>query len=164
MSSISEEDESDYDSRPKRKGSKDRGDDSPPSYDLSQARDAGKGGVEGKKKDGDEKEGPKRKPMSTEARIAWSVMLALPLIAGVLLLFLVTCSTETLRKDFSVLKVAVSDSTLKGLFDTVQGVQDDDDEGLASSSAATRRAAAAEAGYLTLGIWGWCVSDVEGDK
>ena len=153
--------------------------DSPPSYDLSQIRDAlagggttggagiaGAGGSEGGTggEEGTTMGMKKKKTMTVESRIAWSCALGVPLFAAVLLLFLITASSSTLRVDFSVIKIDISSSTVDGLFEVMSKYQKNTGRGPGSGSVVDEMKGAvgigkrAGEGFMTLGIWGWCVA------
>ena len=107
----------------------------------------------------------KRRTMSVESRVAWACALGVPLLAGVLLLFLITASSATLRVDFSVIQIDVSAPTLDALFGVMSGAR-----GGVSSGRPVRRMPVgmevardklgrrAGEGFMMIGIWGWCVA------
>ena len=168
LGSVRENDEAEQEQGrgPKRKGSKDVNDTEqpPPSYALSEARDA-------PKQEGDHPDpnvNPTQKTMTVASRVCWSLCLLLPLLSAVLLLFLITCSSSDLRADFSILKISVSGSDFDSLFTATED---------ASASAGNSTSVLANAaglggvvrraesdGYLTLGIWGWCVRTKDSSK
>ena len=135
-------------------------DDLPPSYEVSEANAAKQNA--GRKED----KLDKHKPMSPESRVFWGVVLTLPLLASVLLLFLITASSSSLRTDFSVIKISVDGSTLDGLI-TAATQAEAQSANATSSSGASLDAVVGRAtggGYLTLGIWGWCAASSDYSK
>jgi hypothetical protein len=160
-----------------------------PSYALSEARDAPEKGstgtaatttvdtVEAGESDKSDKTPGSTDGMSVISRICWSMALILPLLAGVVMLFLITCSSSELRADFSVIKVRLTPDSFDALFAaTEHGVSEDGNSTSILSQASTlggiiRRAestngseAAGHAGFLTLGAWGWCVRSQDAQK
>jgi len=101
--------------------------------------------------------------MTVESRVAWSCALGVPLLAAVLLLFLITASSTTLRVDFSVIKIKVSSPTVDALFGVMNKYEGGSSgersggsvlESMAGTVGMDKRAGE---GFMTLGIWGWCV-------
>ena len=124
----------------------------PPSYEESQAQD---------RKDTDvEKAGEsnKKKKSRGSCWAIWEAAPVIPLLTAVLLLFLITCSSSSLRADFAVLKVTLSSSDFSALYTATKSQPISTDNSSTSAleveSSLTKRD---DAGFLTLGIWGWCV-------
>lgn len=157
-----------------------------PSYALSEARDAPEKGstgatttvdtVEAGESDKSDTNPGSTDGMSVISRICWSMALILPLLAGVVMLFLITCSSSELRADFSVIKVRLTPDSFDALFAaTERGVSEDGNSTSILSQASTlggiiKRAetngseATGHAGFLTLGAWGWCVRSQDAQK
>ena len=146
-----------------------------PSYDLSQSRDilqtgdiTGEAGSNPVSSGSSASAGTavgKRRTMSVESRVAWACALGVPLLAGVLLLFLITASSASLRVDFSVIQIDVSSPTLDALFGVMSGAGG----GVSSGGPVTRMhigtevaryelARRAGEGFMMIGTWGWCVA------
>lgn len=135
-------------------------DDSPPSYDVSQVRDM-------VPQDGGENGGSTKptKPMSAESRVAWGVVLVLPLLAATLLLFLITASSSDLRTDFAIVKISISQATFEALYSLVQNEPKSGPSALdQTKSLAGVRRAPSSGGYMTLGVWGWCIKTSDSSK
>ncbi|ORX34520.1 hypothetical protein BD324DRAFT_636223 [Kockovaella imperatae] len=109
----------------------------PPTYDESQA-DAQSGDSEKGKQGGAQKK---------ELALWWSFAPLLPLLIGLFLLFIVTCSASRLRADFALIKIQLDAEDYSALYTATLDQQ-------------TRRKRDA-AGYLTLGTWGWCVKSAD---
>jgi hypothetical protein len=93
-------------------------------------------------------------------------VLTLPLLASVLLLFLITASSTSLRMDFSVIKIAVDGATLDGLISAAAQAGRERTNSTTSSVASLGGVVgrAASGGYLTLGIWGWCAASSDSSR
>jgi len=98
--------------------------------------------------------------MSPESRVIWGLTLILPLLASVVLLFLITASSSSLRADFSVIKISVDGSTLDGLISTAN--QKGSQPTASTLGGATARSASG--GFLTLGVWGWCAASSDSSR
>ena len=137
---------------------------SPPTYDQSQSQaqviddktpDPEKGETKHELKKN------KNKNKQT-LRSWWSLAPVIPLLTGIFLLFIITASSSDLRADFGVIKVELSAGDYSALYSaTLSSVKGDS----ANSTVAAQSMDADggglmerdETGYLTLGIWGWCV-------
>lgn len=137
-----------------------RNKDAPPSYDLSQARDAHEHPHQSKEEEGSQ---TKPKVMSLEARYAWALALSIPLLAAVILLFLITCSSSLLRAKFSVVKIEISQATYGALASIANDQRADSDSSIlanAASFGSDMKKRGVDA-YMTLGFWGWCAKTID---
>lgn len=104
--------------------------------------------------------------MSVESRLAWGLALVLPLLAATLLLFLMTASSEDLRTDFSIVKISISQGTVDALYGLLQNQPNDDKSTLeeVKDLSGVGKRATTSGGYMTLGVWGWCVKTADSSK
>jgi hypothetical protein len=80
-----------------------------------------------------------------------------------LLLFLITCSSSSLRTDFAIARIRLSQATFDALYKIVQAQSDDDSSSDVAGSLIGLKRAAVEA-YMTIGAWGWCVKTADSSK
>lgn len=104
--------------------------------------------------------------MGPISRVTWGLALTLPLLASVLLLFLFTASSSSLRTDFSVIKISVDGTTLDGLIGAAKKVKDGQEDSVLGSAAnlGGMIGRAESGGFLTLGVWGWCAASRDSFK
>ena len=124
----------------------------PPTYDESQAGLA-------KLSDPEAAKEPAKKEIKRTLGSWWSLVPVLPLLTGVLLLFIITCSTSDLRADFGVIKVLLPSGDYSALYSATLGKQTD-----GTTKRYTGPSKREDAGYLTLGIWGWCVRNADSSQ
>jgi hypothetical protein len=89
--------------------------------------------------------------------IALEVALYIPFLAAATLLALATYSGNSLRPDFSVVKIRLPGNVFEPLYAVSQSLNSNS----TSNSTIVRRDSS---GYLSLGVWGWCLRDSDATR
>ena len=104
--------------------------------------------------------------LSLPARIIWPIALLIPLGTAGALLYLVTCSSDSMRPDFGVVNIAVPPDVFDPLFQAAssmvqigsQGSNASSLDGASSSGLLSfKRQTNVSGGDICLGMWGWCL-------
>ena len=130
----------------------------PPSYEFSQAQ-TNKNGDKVKDPERAETEKDKNKK---KLKSWWSLAPIVPLLTGIFLLFVITASSPELRADFGVVKVGLSAGDYSALYSATLSAA----KGSSGNSTVALRSLVErdDTGFLTLGIWGWCVRNADSSQ
>jgi len=149
-------DSSDVTARGKSRSSSDSILDLPPSYD--EVEKGGNVPLDGESKTGN----ASRRPLLTRvARLLWPAILVVPLGASLVLLYLITCSSGSLRPHFSVIKIALPSNIFQSLSSTASSMLPRSTGKITARSRLPsidlRGKEDPGNGYLSLYVWGWCL-------
>lgn len=106
---------------------------------------------------------PLVKDRQARLETAVAIVIVTPLLAALVLLYLITSSSDSLRPKFCVIKVALPSNELDSLFQSATVLTQDTSAttGNATSelpvNAFRRDDSVSGSGYLSLGLWGWCL-------
>ena len=109
-------------------------------------------------------------PLSPLSRFLWPSALLLPFLTAAMMLYLVTCSSSSLRPDFCVLKIALPSGVFDPLFQSAGPLAEDDSSTANASSAMLASnflrsdSTLSSSGFLSLDVWGWCLRDVDAQE
>ena len=110
-------------------------------------------------------------PLSPISRFLWPSALLLPFLTALLMLYLVTCSSSSLRPDLCVLKIALPSSVFNPLYQSASSLAESTDSATSNASSTALATidirsddASSSNGFLTLDVWGWCLRDVDAQK
>ena len=141
--------------------------DDPPSYDeVARERDAKDSKREMQGTPTTHESSPPS--LSMPSRIIWPILLSVPLFASGALLYLVSCSGETLRPDLSTVKIELPQAEFDSLYQSWSSSADTlpngDNETAPSLNIIRSPRENSTGGYLTLGTWGWCLRTADAQR
>ena len=134
---------------------------SPPTYDESQAQSS-------EDKHSDPEKGRTKNDKNKKTLTSWwSLAPVVPLLTGIFFLFVVTASSSELRADVGVVKIGLSAGDYPALYSATLSAA----HGSSGNSTVAARSMDGRAlmkrddtGFLTLGIWGWCVRNADSSQ